>query len=72
MTGPSGAHFYQTTDGGDTWASIPAADPTSMSAMDAISIDCVFPTSSEEGNCWANLLDVLTQESSVAVMQPVA
>ena len=50
--------FYHTVDGGATWAISPA--PATMDFQYAIAVDCA------EGVCWANLLDVLTQESSIA------
>jgi len=58
LVGFKSPSFYHTTDGGVSWAISPA--PASMEFQYAIAVDCAANT------CWANLLDVLTQESSLA------
>lgn len=58
LVGFKNPSFYHTVDGGVTWVLSPA--PATMAFMYAIAVDCA------DGNCWANLLDVLTQESSIA------
>jgi photosystem II stability/assembly factor-like uncharacterized protein len=57
--------FFHTVDGGKTWTKDPA--PASMLFQYAIAVDCVSGPSG--GNCWVNLLDVLTQESSIASLK---
>ena len=53
--------FFHTLDGGVTWVKEPA--PLSMLLHYAIAVDCAA------GNCWALLLDILTQETSVASLK---
>ena len=36
--------------------------------MYAIAIDCVPATADTKGNCWVNVLDTLTQESSLLIL----
>lgn len=55
--GISGPHFYHTVDGGITWN----VANVSMANQYGIAMDCV-----PGDTCYVNLLDVLTQESSVA------
>lgn len=59
--GPKEPSFYHTTDGGATWAL--GTSSADLKDTYAIAIDCVTGA-----NCWANVLDILTQESSVAVL----
>jgi hypothetical protein len=56
--GIANPHFYHTLDGGASWT---LTNGTNMSTQYAIAVDCVPGAA-----CWANLLDVLTQESSIA------
>ena len=59
--GFKGPSFFHTLDGGATWAKADA--PLSMLFHYAIDISCTA------GNCWALLLDVLTQETSLASLK---
>ena len=54
---PLYATFWQTTDAGQHWALM----NKNLSLQYAIDINCV-----QGANCWAPLLDVLTQETSIA------
>ena len=58
LFGPTAASFFQSLDAGLTWKQ----QNTSIADMYAVSIDCVY----EGANCWSSLLDVLTQETSIA------
>jgi photosystem II stability/assembly factor-like uncharacterized protein len=59
--GPKAPSFYHTTDGGKTWALGTAS--ADLKDTYAIAIDCVAGV-----NCWANVLNTITQESSIAVL----
>ena len=52
------------TDAGITWK----IQNVTIADMYAVSVDCVAPPPGQAGagNCWSSLLDVLTQETSVA------
>jgi hypothetical protein len=54
--------FYHTTDGGQSWTKAGNL-PADMLFQYAIAVDCAG------GNCWALLLDILTQESSLASLK---
>ena len=56
------ATFYHTINGGQTWTA--GTGTADMLLMYAIAIDCV-----PNVNCWVNMLDILTQESSIAVLK---
>jgi photosystem II stability/assembly factor-like uncharacterized protein len=60
--GPLYPTFYLTVDGGKTWTSGTGTDD--MLLMYAVAIDCVAGV-----NCWVNMLDILTQETSIAVLK---
>lgn len=60
VIGPKDPSFYHTTDGGQTWT---AGTFTGMAHTIAMAIDCVAGV-----NCWVNLIDTLTQESSVGIL----
>jgi photosystem II stability/assembly factor-like uncharacterized protein len=62
--GPKDPSFYHTTDGGKTWTQGTAS--ADLKETYAIAIDCVAGV-----NCWANVLDTLTQESSIAVLYDI-
>ncbi len=57
--------FVHTTDAGKTWETI---NGTSMALQYAIAVDCVPADGTSAGNCYAALLDVDTQESSIAAL----
>ena len=59
--GPRNPSFFHTTDGGNTWTN--GTWTVDMLFMYAVAIDCVPAT-----NCWVNMLDILTQETSIAVL----
>ena len=59
--GPKSPSFYHTVDGGATWTQGTAS--ADLMSTYAIAIDCVAGV-----NCWVNVLDILTQESSVAIL----
>jgi hypothetical protein len=60
-----GSTFYTTLDAGKTWTKTNGTG-TTFDNQYAIAIDCE-PTAN---NCWANTLDILTQESSIAILNP--
>lgn len=64
--GPTAAHFYHTLDSGKTWTQ---DNSTVIADQDAIAIDCVPTVGKVLGNCWVNLLEILTQESSLAALR---
>jgi len=59
--GPQYPTFFSTTDGGKTW--VEGHGSLDMLLMYGIAIDCVPNT-----NCWVNMLDIATQESSIAIL----
>ncbi len=58
--------FFHSTDSGATWTA--GTGTADMLTTYGIAIDCVQATANSKANCWVNVLDVLTQESSLLIL----